>query len=69
MMKNILCFGDSNTWGYNPVTKKDIQRKSDGQADLITYKNNGCKVCGENADIKDVSKNKTSYLRRHCSIG
>lgn len=21
-MKNILCFGDSNTWGYNPVTKK-----------------------------------------------
>lgn len=19
-MKNILCFGDSNTWGYNPVT-------------------------------------------------
>lgn len=20
-MKNILCFGDSNTWGYNPVTK------------------------------------------------
>lgn len=21
-MKNILCFGDSNTWGYNPVTKE-----------------------------------------------
>jgi lysophospholipase L1-like esterase len=21
-MKNILCFGDSNTWGYNPYTKK-----------------------------------------------
>lgn len=20
-MENILCFGDSNTWGYNPVTK------------------------------------------------
>lgn len=20
-MKNILCFGDSNTWGYNPVNK------------------------------------------------
>ena len=19
-MKNILCFGDSNTWGYDPVT-------------------------------------------------
>ncbi len=22
MMRNILCFGDSNTWGYNPVTKE-----------------------------------------------
>ena len=21
MVKNILCFGDSNTWGYNPVDK------------------------------------------------
>jgi len=21
-MKNILCFGDSNTWGYTPITKK-----------------------------------------------
>lgn len=21
-MRNIICFGDSNTWGYNPVTKE-----------------------------------------------
>lgn len=21
-MNNILCFGDSNTWGYNPITKE-----------------------------------------------
>lgn len=35
----------------------------------FTYKNKGCKVCGQNADIKDVSKNNTNYRRRHCSIG
>lgn len=25
-MKNILCFGDSNTWGYNPDTKERYPR-------------------------------------------
>ena len=25
-MKNILCFGDSNTWGYNPVSKERYDR-------------------------------------------
>lgn len=26
-MKNILCFGDSNTWGYNPVTKERYSKE------------------------------------------
>lgn len=26
-MKNILCFGDSNTWGYNPETKDRYPRE------------------------------------------
>lgn len=25
-MKRILCYGDSNTWGYNPATKKKYER-------------------------------------------
>ena len=25
-MKSILCFGDSNTWGYNPHTKERYSR-------------------------------------------
>lgn len=25
-MKSILCFGDSNTWGYNPRTKERYPR-------------------------------------------
>lgn len=31
-MKNILCFGDSNTWGYNPYTKTryDINKRWTG---------------------------------------
>jgi lysophospholipase L1-like esterase len=27
-MKNILCFGDSNTWGYEPVTKNRFNQKT-----------------------------------------
>lgn len=26
-MKNILCFGDSNTWGYNPLTKERFSKE------------------------------------------
>jgi len=26
-MKTILCFGDSNTWGYNPVTKERFSQE------------------------------------------
>ena len=25
-MKSILCFGDSNTWGYDPATKTRFSR-------------------------------------------
>jgi len=27
-MKNILCFGDSNTWGYTPITGERYERSS-----------------------------------------
>jgi lysophospholipase L1-like esterase len=27
-MKTILCFGDSNTWGYNPATKERFSREA-----------------------------------------
>ena len=26
-MKNILCFGDSNTWGYDPATQTRFDNK------------------------------------------
>ena len=26
-MKNILCLGDSNTWGYNPLTKERFSKE------------------------------------------
>ena len=27
-MKNILCFGDSNTWGYDPATQTRFDNKT-----------------------------------------
>ncbi|MBN2555103.1 MAG: SGNH/GDSL hydrolase family protein [Anaerolineales bacterium] len=27
-MKNVLCFGDSNTWGWNPVDEKRYERRA-----------------------------------------
>ena len=30
-MKTILCFGDSNTWGYNPEIDNVSARRSVGQ--------------------------------------
>ena len=31
-MQEILCFGDSNTWGYDPVTGGDSRAMSAGPA-------------------------------------
>lgn len=61
-MKNILCFGDSNTWGYNPYTKeryeKEIRwtgrlqdRLADSDVHIIEQG-----LCGRTTVFEDISR-------------
>lgn len=40
MTKNILCFGDSNTWGLNPITGKRFDENTRWTS--LLAKNLGC---------------------------
>lgn len=60
-MKNILCFGDSNTWGYNPYTKDrfsseirwtgKLQDKLKNDANIIEQG-----LCGRTTIYEDISR-------------
>lgn len=61
-MKNILCFGDSNTWGYNPETKErypkgirwtsKLQEKlADTNVEIIEQG-----LCGRTTVFEDISR-------------
>lgn len=61
-MKNILCFGDSNTWGYNPNTKerypwgirwtsKLAQKLSGSDVNVIEQG-----LCGRTTIFEDISR-------------
>ncbi len=61
-MKNILCFGDSNTWGYNPDTKErypwgirwtsKLQEKlADSNIHIIEQG-----LCGRTTAFEDISR-------------
>lgn len=46
-MKNILCFGDSNTWGYDPATCDRFQRDIRWTGVLRKELGEGCNVIEE----------------------
>lgn len=56
-MKNILCFGDSNTWGYDPDTgtqyAKDIRWTGRLQKALPDYNIIECGLCGRTTVFED----------------
>ncbi|MDO5154894.1 MAG: GDSL-type esterase/lipase family protein [Eubacteriales bacterium] len=59
-MKNILCFGDSNTWGYNPNTKErypwGIRWTSKLQEKLNDVNIIEQGLCGRTTVFEDVSR-------------
>ncbi len=69
-MKTILCYGDSNTWGYNPVTKKRhdynlrwttiLQKELGNDFLVIPEGQNGRTTVWE--DPIELHKNGASYL-------
>ncbi len=46
-VKNIMCFGDSNTWGYAPITKKRFDGNTRWTAVLQTKLGDGYRVIEE----------------------
>jgi len=69
-MKTILCYGDSNTWGYNPVTRERhsyknrwttvLQNELGGEYLVITEGLNGRTTVWE--DPIELHKNGAAYL-------
>lgn len=61
-MRNILCFGDSNTWGYNPDTKErypwGIRWTSKLQEKLVDLDVNIIEqgLCGRTTVFEDISR-------------
>jgi len=47
MMKRILCYGDSNTWGYNPVTQDRFEKHERWTGQLSQALGNGYDVIEE----------------------
>lgn len=46
-MKRVLCYGDSNTWGYNPITKDRFDKDARWTGVLIRTLGNGYDIIEE----------------------
>ncbi len=60
-MKNILCFGDSNTWGYNPYTKGRFSSEIRWTGKLQDKLKNDVNIieqglCGRTTIYEDISR-------------
>ena len=80
-MKTILCYGDSNTWGYNPSTKErygrderwgGVLRNALGEEYLVIEEGLNGRTTTWDDPIEGIHKNGRTYLlpclESHCPI-
>jgi|TARA_B110000116_G_scaffold226909_1_gene207545 lysophospholipase L1-like esterase len=71
-MKNILCFGDSNTWGYDPATKTRFSRDTRWTGLLQKYLGNDYYIVeeglnGRTTNVDEKEEYNLGYFRKNRS--
>ena len=71
-MKNILCFGDSNTWGYDPATKTRFPRDTRWTGLLQKYLGNDYYIVeeglnGRTTNVDEKEEYNLGYFRKNRS--